>query len=502
MYKNPRHLGFVAAFLVLLVAGARITAQAGSSRPLAEGDQRPTAALPQSCVKDVTCDHLGNCWFATWGGIGALSPQGVWTDFTPGNSGIANAYCTSVAVDQAGRVWIAHHLAGVSLLDFNLTLDDRSDDRWLHFTSSDGLMDGFTETVAIGPDGRKWFGHTSSISVLNDGGTPFDKGDDYWIRYVSDSTGVPEGFINAILFDNNQCVWAASDYGLSRRCGQSWQTFESFGYVWDLALDAAGHVWAADAWAGAGEWTGSEWVMYNDDNSGLPSSSLHAVAVDAFDNKWFSTDIGVARLNRLNDWQVFTAEDDWLSFNEAWSIDFDLLGNTWLGSCSGSGGVSQYALKSAARVPILPGAGAHLPAPDGRAKADFPAGAVTQSTVVTYTSATASNVGNDFGLFSFDLSAVISGTNTPVTAFTKPYTITVGYLDREKAGVIEDTLALYWWHDGSWELEPSTSVSTQTNILTATPNHMTMFSVRGQTRRVFLPVAVQAHRATDRATVP
>lgn len=477
--------------LVLLIVGTHITAQASNSGSSSQLDQQRRTALPQSCVKDVTCDPLGNCWFATWGGIGALSPQGVWTDFTTSNSGIANAYCTSVAVDQAGRVWIAHHLAGVSLLDYNLTLDDRSDDRWLHFTSADGLMDGFTETVTIGPDDRKWFGHTSGISVLNDGGTPFDKGDDYWIRYTSGSSGVPEGFINAILFDKNQCVWVASDYGLSRMCGQSWHAFESFSYVWDLALDSKGHVWAADAWAGAGEWTGSEWVVYHDGNSDLPSSSLHAVAVDAYDNKWFGTDIGVARLSRLNDWQVFTAEDDWLGFNEAWSIDFDSLGNAWLGSCSDSGGVSQYALRSAARVPVLPSTGAHLPAPDGRAKADFPAGVVSQSTIVTYTGAKASNVGDDFHLFSFDLSAVISGTTTPVTTFAKPYTLTVGYLDTEKAGAIEDTLALYWWNDGGWELEPTTAVSTQTNTLTATPSHMTLFSVRGQTKRVFLPVAIQ-----------
>ena len=309
--------------------------------------------------------------------------------------------------------------------------------------------------------------------------------------YTSGSSGVPEGFINAILFDDNGCVWVGSDYGLSRMCGQSWLTFETFGWVWDLALDSNGHVWATDAWAGAGEWTGSEWVMYNDSNSGLPDSALHAVAIDAYDNKWFGTKTGVARLNRLNDWQTFTAEDPWLGFNEAWSIDFDLLGNTWLGSCSDAGGVSQYVLKPSVAIPVLPGSGAQLPSPDGRAKADFPAGAVNQSTIVTYTSATAPNVGDDFHLLSFDLSAVVSGTITPVTAFEKPFTLTVGYLDTEKSGVIEDTLALFWWNDDHWEFEPTTAIFTQSNTLTATPNHMTLFAIKGETKRVFLPVAIR-----------
>jgi len=492
MNRSHKHVVFKTVVLALLTGSVWIMAQDRSLSLPPQLDPQRQATLPQACVKDVTCDHLGNCWFATWGGIGALSPQGVWTDFTTGNSKIANAYCTSVAVDQAGRVWIAHHLAGVSLLDYNLTLEDRSDDRWLHFMSSDGLMDGFTATVAIGPDGRKWFGHTSGISVLNDGGTPFNKADDYWIRYTSDSSGVPEGFINAILFDKNNCVWVGSDYGLSRMCGQSWLAFETFGWVWDLALDSNGHVWAADAWAGAGEWTGSKWVMYNDSNSELPSATIHAIAVDAYDNKWFGTKTGVARLNRLQDWQIFTTQDPWLGFNEAWSIDFDLLGNTWLGSCSDAGGVSQYALKSSAAVPVLPGSGVQLPSPDGRAKADFPTGAVNQNTIVTYTSAKASNVGDDFHLLAFDLSAVISGTTTPVTTFEKPYTITVGYLDTEKAGAMEDTLALYWWNDDHWELEPTAAVFTQTNTLTATPSHMTLFTLKGETERIFLPLAIRA----------
>ena len=155
MNRTLGHIVYRAVVLLLLIGGLWIAAQDRSLGLLPQLDQERRAALPQACVKDVTCDHQGNCWFATWGGIGALSPQGVWTDFTPGNSNIANAYCTSVAVDQAGRVWIAHHLAGVSLLDYNNTLDDRSDDRWLHFTASDGLMDGFTETAVIGPDGRE-----------------------------------------------------------------------------------------------------------------------------------------------------------------------------------------------------------------------------------------------------------------------------------------------------------------------------------------------------------
>lgn len=84
----------------------------------------------------------------------------------------------------------------------------------------------------------------------------------------------------------------------------------------------------------------------------------------------------------------------------------------------------------------------------------------------------------------FDPSAVISGTTTPVTSFDKPYTIS--YMDAEKGAAIESTLTLYWWDGGQWVLEPTSRVDAAENRLTATPDHMTLFAVLGETKRVYL----------------
>ena len=56
----------------------------------------------------------------------------------------------------------------------------------------------------------------------------------------------------------------------------------------------------------------------------------------------------------------------------------------------------------------------------------------------------------------FDLSAVVSGTTTPVTEFLKPYTLTVRYTEDERGGALEETLARYWWDGSAWVREPST----------------------------------------------
>ena len=136
--------------------------------------------------------------------------------------------------------------------------------------------------------------------------------------------------------------------------------------------------------------------------------------------------------------------------------------------------------------------GGSLDAPDGSVELNFPSSWVDEATVVTYTTATTPlPTGDLFGVRFFDLSATTLSTGTPVTTFNKSYTLAISYTDAEKGAAIESTLGLYWWDRGQWVLEPTSSVYTATNRLTATPDHMTLFAVLGETKRVYLPLVVR-----------
>ena len=463
--------------------------------------------LPQNVVRAVTCDQSGYCWFPTWGGVGVYAPEDGWTDFTTSNSGIAHSYCYDVGIDAAGRVWITHHSVGVSLLDYNGTLFDKTDDTWLTFTPTDGLGSSWVNTVTIDSQGDKWFGHSSGISVLDDNGTPFNKADDTWTNYADPGLNM----VNAILFDPDGCVWAGTDWGLRRNCDDTWEEITWPGkpgcfeccwiwprWVWELALDDQGHVWVADGACGAAEWDGSEWAICDtaDAECGLPpdddgqDSGARALAIDRHNNKWFGTrGRGVARLNSFGEWTLFTTDEDWLGSNQIEGLDFDLRGHGWFGTWGS--GTFEYIPASATSGAVLPASGGEVTSPDGSAKASFPPGAVDQPTTVTYSKASASPTGDLFGARFFDLSAIISGTTTPVTSTNKPYTITVNYTDREKGVAIENTLRLYWWEGGQWTLEPTSSVDMANNRLTAHPDHMTLFAVLGETKRVYLPLVLR-----------
>ncbi len=136
--------------------------------------------------------------------------------------------------------------------------------------------------------------------------------------------------------------------------------------------------------------------------------------------------------------------------------------------------------------------GGSLDAPDGSVELDFPSNWVDEATVVTYTTATTPlPTGDLFGVRFFDLSAATLSTGTPVTTFNKSYALTINYTDKEKGGAIEDTLGLYWWNGGQWVLEPTSNVDVANNRLTAQLDHMTLFAVLGETKRVYLPLVLR-----------
>ena len=66
--------------------------------------------------------------------------------------------------------------------------------------------------------------------------------------------------------------------------------------------------------------------------------------------------------------------------------------------------------------------------------------------------------------------------------------MTVGYAQAEKGPALEDTLALYHWEGGRWVKEPTSVVDAAGNTVTATPDHLSLWAVLGETRHVFLPV--------------
>ena len=413
-------------------------------------------------------------------------------------------------------VWVGHHFVGVSLLDYNGTLSNKSDDTWLTFTPADGLVSERVHTVEIAPDGHVWFGlgtTESRIAILDHKGTPFNKADDQWSSYDDGDFGDAAGPVNAILFHGND-VWAGTDFGLVRNTGGSWEEIEwpgvpgcleccwgnwPVGNVWDLAADDQGHIWVADGLCGAAGYDGSQWTVCDVGDSscplseitGSPDDGMRSVAVDEYGNKWFGTrhNRGVARLDGYTDWTLFAQVDDpWLTTSDIETIDFDVFGNGWFAGSS----ISQYVVPGSSSGYVLSSSGGTVHSPDRLAKADFPAGSVAQDTEVTITPANSPPTGHKFGVYIFDMSAVVSGTTNAVTSTSGPYSMTVKYTSQTKRAAIEDTIGLYSWDGSEWVDEGGTLV-TETSTVSASLDHMTYFGLLGDTHHAYVPVTLRGY---------
>jgi ligand-binding sensor domain-containing protein len=220
--------------------------------------------LPANYVEEIAIDAGGNKWFATLGGAAVLDDNGTpfnhnddrWQTFTVGD-GLASDYVTGVAVGRTGYVWFTTN-GGASVLNHNRTPFEKSDDTWQTFTTKDGLPDNFVYTLSIDDAGLKWFGTLGGgIWLLSDNGTPLNKADDTSHVFDTSGSGLADDCVNAMAFDGAGFRWFCTDGGVSvlddggtplNGGDDSWQTFTSADglvsdYVFAVAIDPAGYKW-------------------------------------------------------------------------------------------------------------------------------------------------------------------------------------------------------------------------------------------------------------------
>jgi hypothetical protein len=144
----------------------------------------------------------------------------------------------------------------------------------------------------------------------------------------------------------------------------------------------------------------------------------------------------------------------------------------------------------------IPSSGGSLSSTSGDTSLVFSSGAFTATVTLTYRHLwTDQDVGPLAGIGrTFDLSAVYSDTGQVAQlAPGQSFTATVHYTDTELGPASESTLALYAWDGSQWVQEPSSVLDTSANTVSATPNHLGMFAVLGETHRLFLPVVMKRH---------
>jgi len=142
-------------------------------------------------------------------------------------------------------------------------------------------------------------------------------------------------------------------------------------------------------------------------------------------------------------------------------------------------------------IGTIPPTGGSLSSTGGDTTFVFAQGAFTETVTLTYRhllhdqgKAPLRGVGH-----TFEVTAEYAGTGQEAQlAPGQTYTVTVRYDDGERGPVREDTLALYSWDGVRWVREPSSVVDGVANVVTAHPDHLSLWAVLGETKQFYLPL--------------
>ena len=277
--------------------------------------------LASETVTAVEPDANGLLWVGNWGrGIDVLDSTATWRRLNTTNSKLQGidggrfVAVSDIARDDEGLMWIGTVLVGLAVMD-----SWRPSQTQL-YTQAEIKASRDINKIAIGPDRLKWIGTPRDGFILfDDGGTPFDKGDESGMTFTTLShPDLTSDRVSDVHVDGTGRVWVATDGGLNAIRGTYSRADEHF----DI----------------------ESWVVYNT-NNGLPTSVVTALEEDDRGNIWVGTEDGLVRIggtgqvefalntnnsglvdNRIN--SLFFDEDE----SELWIGTLDGLSRLQIGS--------------------------------------------------------------------------------------------------------------------------------------------------------------------------
>lgn len=209
----------------------------------------------------------------------------------------------------------------------NFGLFYRKNGTWENYNKSDGLFDNSIQTIGIDQSniiyiGYYWFTGISKKQLDGWQFIPMDKslgGDVHVIKFDEDNVlwaathygnivkydngvwqtfnGIPIYYHhpNELLFDIEKVLWSSSSYGCINFDGKTWKSLSINGSLIrakSLCIDLNNNVWFG-CYDGLYLTNKNDTIKFNSTNSGLPQSTIWALAIDQNNILYIGTDFGL-----------------------------------------------------------------------------------------------------------------------------------------------------------------------------------------------------------------
>jgi ligand-binding sensor domain-containing protein len=279
-------------------------------------------------VTDATCfleDKQSNLWFGAGDDLYHYNGK-TWDVFYP-PAQTSDAFSpqsafpiTSIAEDNTGNIWVG-----------SIFYIDRFDGKsWTTFDMRNifGFIDTNIYVNSIMFDKQNTLWVTTNTGVLHFDGTN-------WTGYTV-ADGLANNSVSKIIEDKSGNIWVCGTYsGLDRYSGKTWQSFLQSDSILDIIQDKNGAIWGATD-HGVFRCNGSSFQLFTT-AEGLLSDTVNSIVIDNNNNVWCGTSYGVNYFNGKS-WQSMTTTEG-LVGNNIWQIMKDKQGDIWLNSY---GGISHY----------------------------------------------------------------------------------------------------------------------------------------------------------------
>lgn len=243
-----------------------------------------SAPLPSANIRALATGGAGKVWIGTDNGI-AFTDGATWLVFDSTNFPMSRLAVTSLAMDAGGAIW-----AGT---EYGLARWDGI--RWSVFSdTTTPFVEPLVLSLASDAQGAIWFGTWDPFAFR---GRLWRHEGSSWANMRLDLRSLPSSFPEAIAIMDDGTVWLGTSGtmggSLVNVSGSEWVIYDRLnsglppGGISSMA--AAGSILWIGTGSGLVRYDGSTWTSYNAQNSGLPEDFVLDVEADAKGRVWVGT---------------------------------------------------------------------------------------------------------------------------------------------------------------------------------------------------------------------
>lgn len=136
---------------------------------------------------------------------------------------------------------------------------------------------------------------------------------------------LPQAYVQCIATERNGTIWAGSLGYLYKINGNNLFIYDSTNspiksnwIIFDIQIDVNGMKWICTYRGGLLRFDGTNWTIYNRDNSGMPTNTAINIGFEKDTIKWINS-LGVAKFDNLN-WTIYSPTNSGMPSNQLRSL--------------------------------------------------------------------------------------------------------------------------------------------------------------------------------------